>query len=184
MFALLFILIGYISISYKWISSSPVAISLECSNIANPLTFKMMIIFGIYLVLVYVAVGIFIKRITIKTITSIYKHFIIFRKIEAITFRWKAFGLVLSALSGATLIWSNNFYVSYLFLCILLSCGNFATLLGGLCQDLFPTNLKYVQIYVYIHNNANTTLHDFITEPWLFALFLCLVELVVWLAVT
>ncbi|KAJ6637859.1 Synaptic vesicle glycoprotein 2B, partial [Pseudolycoriella hygida] len=98
----------------------------ECTNIANPLTFKMMLIFGLYLLSVYVAVGIFIKWVTIKTITSV--------------------GLLASTICGAALIWSYNFYFSYFFLCVLLSCGNFASLLGGLCQDLFPTNLKSMAV--------------------------------------
>lgn len=54
----------------------------------------------------------------------------------------KAVGLLGSTICGVALIWSYNFYVSYLLLSILLSCGNFASLLGGLCQDLFPTQYK------------------------------------------
>lgn len=98
----------------------------ECSNVGNSLTFIMMLLFGIYLILVYVAVGIFIKWITIKTITAV--------------------GLLGSTICGVALIWSYNFYVSYLLLSILLSCGNFASLLGGLCQDLFPTQYKSMAV--------------------------------------
>lgn len=51
-------------------------------------------------------------------------------------------GLLASTVCGLVLIWANNFYLSYILLSVLLSCGNYASLLGGLCQDLFPTNLK------------------------------------------